>query len=95
MTGQDFREWRESLGISKNEVAKRARTSRQNVLNFENRAKNLTLDLIYAYGFTMIPMVGSTVVKDLQKELKEIAEYKLGAKCDVEINIKLCGEDEE
>ena len=97
MTGEDFREWRVSIGASQDEIAKRAGVSRQTINKYEQQSELTMVKIIEAYGLVIQP-VACSISENLSyftDRLKGEIEEKTGHKCRIKINIELCGEEEE
>ena len=97
MTGQEFRDWRISIGATQEEIAKRAGVTRQTIIAFEQKSDHKTVDIIEAYGLVIRPMTQNLneCIDEITDRLEEAIERKLGRKGKVKISIELCGEEEE
>lgn len=97
MTGQEFRDWRVSIGATQEEVAKRAGVTRQMIVAFEQKNDLKTVNVIEAYGLVIRPMTYNIdeCIDEITDRLEETIEQKTGRRCKVKINIELCGKEEE
>lgn len=96
MTGEALRKWRISIGASQAEIAKRAGVSRQTIVAYEQKSELPMTKILEAYGLVIQPMVCSISenLENFTDRLKEDIEEKTGRKCQIKINIELCGEEE-
>ena len=97
MTGQEFRDWRVSIGATQEEIAKRAGVTRQMIVAFEQKSDLKTVNVIEAYGLVIRPMTYNIdeCIDEITDRLEETIEQKTGRRCRVKINIELCGKEEE
>lgn len=97
MTGQEFRDWRVSIGATQEEIAKRAGVTRQMIVAFEQKSDLKTVNVIEAYGLVIRPMTYNIdeCIDEITDRLEETIEQKTGRRCKVKINIELCGKEEE
>lgn len=97
LTEETLREQRESLGVSQSEIARRAGVARATISKYEKGGGLKYIDkVLEAYCLEIYPLVGTIPadLKEITDAIKKNISATYGMKCEVKINIELCGEQE-
>lgn len=96
LTGQTLKEQRLAIGVSKEEMARRAGVSRPTIIKYEKGIKLQLTNILEAYCLEVYPIVGSLPadISEIERIVKKLVKDNLGVDCKVRINIELFGGEE-
>ena len=96
LTGQTLKEQRLAIGISQEEIAKRAGVSRPTIIKYEKGIDLQLTDILEAYCLEVYPTVGSLPadISEIERIVKSLVKNNLGVDCKVRINVELFGGEE-
>lgn len=93
LTGQILKEQRLAIGVSQEEIAKRAGVSRPTIIKYEKGVDSQLTDILEAYCLEVYPTVGSLPadISEIERIVKKLVKDNLGVDCKVRINVELLG----
>lgn len=96
LTGQTLKEQRLAIGVSQEEMAKRAGVSRPTIIKYEKNIDNQLASILEAYCLEVYPTAGSLPadIGEIERIVKKLVKDNLGVNCKVKINVELFGGEE-
>ena len=95
LNGKDLKEQRLSLGLSQEDVAKRAGITRQSIISLEQKDCVRFTRTLDAYGFVVVPAENmQESIGTLKDKIIDCIKGDFGSNCKVSICVELCGEEE-
>lgn len=96
LTGQTLKEQRLAIGVSQEEMSRRAGVSRPTIMKYEKNIDNQLTNILEAYCLEVYPTVGSLPadIREIERIVKRLVEDNLGTNCRVKINVELFGSEE-
>lgn len=93
LTGQTLKGQRLAIGVSQEEMAKRAGVSRPTIIKYEKIVDNQLTSILEAYCLEVYPTVGSLPadISEIERIVKKLVKDNLGVDCKVRINVELFG----
>lgn len=93
LTGQTLKEQRLAIGVSQEEIAKRAGVSRPTIIKYEKGIDLQLTGILEAYCLEVYPTVGSLPadIREIERIVKNLVKDNLGVDCRVRINVEVLG----
>lgn len=93
LTGRTLKEQRLAIGVTQEEMAKRAGVSRPTIIKYEKGIDSQLVAILEAYCLEVYPTVGSLPadISEIERVVKKLVRDNLGVDCKVKINVELLG----
>lgn len=96
LTGQTLKRQRLAIGVSQEEMAKRADVSRPTIIKYEKNIDNQLTNILEAYCLEVFPTVGSLPadISEIERIVKKLVKDNLGVECKVKVTVEFFGGEE-